>query len=220
MKAIILAAGQSLLLDGFNKLLIKDPKSGKNVLDNYIEIFGSENITVVVGYRAIEIMSLYPQLTYIHNADWAVTNNSGSLALVDEMVPSYVLSSDFFIHQSLIEKMEAAGENLVLTAHRESRTTAALNCNMSSGCINAVYNGRVQRLTDPECMGVIKITDVNLMATWIKNCRKNSEKFVAENLEFDGPVAVENFDLGDEPFYEINKVSDYINFLSQRIGNE
>ena len=218
MKAIILAAGQSLLLDGFNKLLIKDPLTNINIIDNYIDIFGYENITVVVGFRAVEIMSQYPNLNYIYNSDWAITNNSGSLALIDDIHPSFILSSDFFINQSLIKDMASAGDNLILTANRESRSASSLNCKASFGKVNGVYRGRVKSLTDPECMGVIKVSDVGLMASWIKKCRKNKEKFVAENLEYDSPIAIENFDLGDELFFEINKVGDYINFISKRLN--
>ena len=55
MRVIILAAGQDCQLDGYNKLLIKDPESGDSVLDKYIEAFNGFNITVV-GYRAINVM--------------------------------------------------------------------------------------------------------------------------------------------------------------------
>ena len=39
MRVIILAAGQAVQLDGYNKLLIKDPESGASILDKYIEAF-------------------------------------------------------------------------------------------------------------------------------------------------------------------------------------
>ena len=45
MRAIILAAGQGYKLDGFNKLLIVDPKDNKTLLDKYVDAFGEENLT-------------------------------------------------------------------------------------------------------------------------------------------------------------------------------
>ena len=125
MKAIILAAGQSVHLDGYHQLLVRDPKTENTILDGYIDIFGEKNITVIVGFRAIEIISKYPNLNYIYNKDWAVTNNSGSLGLIDNAEPGYVLSSDFFISLDLIDHMEQEGGNKYLQ-HKEKLVVATL----------------------------------------------------------------------------------------------
>ena len=94
MKVIILAAGQGLQLDGYNKLLIQDPLSGKSILDKYLEAFAGMEITVVLGYRSINVMHKYPSLKYIYNRDWAVWNNSYSLSLAITEEPTFVISGD------------------------------------------------------------------------------------------------------------------------------
>ena len=75
-RAIILAAGRGHQLDGVNKVLIRHPKTGRTILDHAIEAFAGKNVTVVVGFRAIQIMELYPQLDYVLNPEWAVTGNA------------------------------------------------------------------------------------------------------------------------------------------------
>src|ERR1700733_10391945 len=93
---IILAAGKSLQLDGISKALIRHPATGKTVLDYAVEAFAGKRITVVVGFRAIHIMQNYPRLRFVHNPDWALTNNAMSLGLAlgnlpgDE--PNYVVA--------------------------------------------------------------------------------------------------------------------------------
>ena len=40
------------------------------IIDQYIRFFKGMDITVVVGYKAIEIIQLYPNLNYVYNSDW------------------------------------------------------------------------------------------------------------------------------------------------------
>ena len=65
MRVIILAAGQAVQLDGYNKLLIKDPSTKKTILDMYLEAFQGHDVTIVLGYRAINVMHEYGDLNYI-----------------------------------------------------------------------------------------------------------------------------------------------------------
>ena len=81
MRIIILAANQGFNLDGKNKLLLKDPKTKKTILENYIELFKGHKITIVVGYGATEIISKFPELEFIYNSQWKTGNSSYSLGL-------------------------------------------------------------------------------------------------------------------------------------------
>jgi len=81
MRAIILAAGEGFLLDGMVKCLVRAPHDGRPLLERMIDGFARHQITVVVGYRAVDVMQQYPDLDYVYNADWATTNNSYSLGL-------------------------------------------------------------------------------------------------------------------------------------------
>ena len=69
MKLIILAAGQGFKLDGFNKILLKDPETKKTILDYYLEYFSDYKITMVVGFKSITIMNEYPEIEYIFNEE-------------------------------------------------------------------------------------------------------------------------------------------------------
>ena len=77
---ILLAAGHSIGADGIIKCLIKHPVTRKNILETAREIFSDFNIRVVVGYRALEIISEYPEFSYVVNNEWSFTGNAYSLA--------------------------------------------------------------------------------------------------------------------------------------------
>ncbi len=88
MKIIVLDAGDAYELDGFNKLLIKNPKNKKTILEHYEEYFFNKKIEIVVGYKAIEVMNQYPNFDYIYNAKWHTTSSSYSLALALKKTPT------------------------------------------------------------------------------------------------------------------------------------
>ena len=67
MKLIILAAGDSFELNGFNKLLLKNPLTRETILDQYIRFFKPTSIKIVLGYKAIDIMNEFPNFDYIIN---------------------------------------------------------------------------------------------------------------------------------------------------------
>ena len=67
MKLIILAAGDSFELNGFNKLLLKNPLTRETILDQYIRFFKPTSIKIVLGYKAIDIMNEFPNYDYIIN---------------------------------------------------------------------------------------------------------------------------------------------------------
>jgi choline kinase len=155
--AIILAAGRGHQLDGVNKVLIKHPKTGLTVLDHAIEAFGHKKITVVVGFRAIQIMEKYPQLNYVINYDWAVSNNAMSLGLALEDEPTYVISGDIFITPALIEELDNSSPDMVLTELRENRTLSAIHCILNeSNAISETYQGAIKDVKHPEAIGILK----------------------------------------------------------------
>jgi len=72
MRLIVLAAGQAFKLDNINKLLIRHPKTGETILQRYERLFKNYEVTVVTGFKAIAIMSSFPNLNYIHNDQWRI----------------------------------------------------------------------------------------------------------------------------------------------------
>jgi len=221
MRVIILAAGQGFLLDGMVKCLVRAPDDGSPLLERAVRAFAGHKITVVVGYRAVAVMEAFPNLEYVYNPDWATTNNSYSLgiALTDE--PAYVLSSDLVFDPALITDMDRAGGNIVLTELRENRVLTSINCAQENGCVRELYVGPLRLASDPEAIGIFKVSDRRLLQQWKRNCLKHGNLFVGQNLPIAASgVEVCSFDLGQRAFYEINTPADYLRVLQahQRSG--
>ena len=218
MRTIILAAGQGFQLDGMNKLLLRDPRGGERILDQYLRLFGQTDITVVVGYRAIDVMQRYPKLDYVYNADWKVTNNSYSLGLALSDEPCFVTSCDLLMDDETIKTLEEAGPNGILTDDTENRQLNSLNCSVADDSrIVELYQGAVRKKGDPEAIGVFKVTDKVLLAAWRRECMRHSNLFCGQNLLFDG-CPLFSVDKGKSRFEEINTVADYMRILADVKG--
>ena len=215
MRTIILAAGQGFQLDGCVKLLIRDPQSGNRIIDQYIKLFKRSNLTVVVGYKAIEIIQRYPDLTYVYNSEWKITNNSYSLGLALNGDPCYVLSSDLFVSQETIKILKDAKPNCILTENKENRELNSLNCMIKNdNQIAEIYQGPRRNIQDPEAIGIYKISDKNILESWKINCLRYGNLFAGQNLRFDLSF-VYSVDKGSYAFNEINTVYDYINLIER-----
>lgn len=212
--AIILAAGKSQQLDGISKALIRHPGTGRTVLDHAIEAFAGKRVTVVVGFRAIHIMQNYPRLHYVHNPDWALTNNAMSLGLALGDEPTYVVSGDIFLDRALIERLDREAPDMALTSAREKRSLTAIHCVTSDeGCIRETYQGPVRDMRHQESVGLFKIGSKPLLRTWQRRCIEHANLFAGQLLPCgEGPIqAVPLRD--DELFYEVNTPCDYLQLL-------
>ncbi|MDE7065988.1 MAG: NTP transferase domain-containing protein [Desulfovibrionaceae bacterium] len=214
MRTIILAAGQGTVLDGMVKCLIKHPGTGKTLLEHMLEAFSTHAITVVVGYRAIEIMQHQPHLHYVYNREWALTNSAYSLGLALTEEPCFVVSGDLFFCPSLIRQLEEMPGNVAVTTLRENRPLSAINCVMRNGRIEEAYMGHLRNAAHEEALGLFKIVDPDLLRTWKDRCLKYGNMFAGMALpfeEFFSPVTT--LPLGREPFFEVNTVDDYLRLL-------
>jgi choline kinase len=217
MRVIVLAAGQGFQLDGLNKCLIRDPLDGRRIIDKILLAFPRYKVTVVVGYQAVAIMQDYPQLDYVYNADWGLTNNSYSLGIALTEEPCYVLSSDLLFEPDLIAIMEDAPPNLVLTEQRENRMLTAINCVVRTQRVVETYQGPLRDRSDPEAIGIFKISNPGLLRGWKRNCLKHGNLFVGQNLplnEDDAPI----YSLEKGPyhrFFEVNTPLDYLRLLEE-----
>lgn len=212
-RAIILAAGQGFQLDGMNKALIRHPGTGKTILDHAVEAFAGKKITVVVGFRAIQIMESYPMLDYVINPDWALTSNAMSLGLALTEDPCYVVSGDIFFSKDLIEELDAAPANLVLTDNRENRSLTAVHCiTDDDGRVIETYQGPVRDILHPEAIGLFKISDRNALREWRKLCIRHGNLFAGQVLPCDH-VPVKSYPLHEHMFEEINTPADYLRLL-------
>lgn len=214
-RAIILAAGQGFQLDGMNKALIRHPGTGKTILDHAIDAFAGKAITVVVGFRAIQIMETYPRLDYVINSDWALTNNAMSLGLALTDEPCYVVSGDIFFDRDLIQELDAAPENLVLTDNRENRSLTAIHCITDDNKrVVETYQGPVRDILHPEAIGLFKISDSGALQEWRKLCIRHGNLFAGQTLPC-GRAAIESYPLGEHMFEEINTPADYLRLVQK-----
>ena len=215
MRVIVLAAGQALQVDGINKCLIKDPQSGETILDKLINIFSDYKITVVLGYQAIKVMQEYPQLDFVYNRLWATSNNSFSLSLALDSEPCFVLSSDLFFEEALIDYFNKSGDNILLTGVYENKYENSLNCELLENKIINIYSGPTRNINHPQSLGIFKISDKMILNIWKKNCLKNPNLFAAENLPLDiENKSIESVSKKDFLFHEINTPEDYIQFIN------
>ena len=214
MRVIVLAAGQGYQLDGFNKLLIKHPGDGARIIERYQEAFRGKEITIVVGYRAINVMHNYPKLNYIYNGDWAVTNNSYSLSMAISNEPCYVISGDLFFDPDLIKELDDAGPDLVVTQMRENRILNAVNVSATEdGVIDEVYQGKLRSMQHPEAIGIFKISDPKLLSLWKRNCLEYGNLFVGQNIPFAEGMDVYSHDVSGCKIDEVNTPMDYLRLL-------
>jgi choline kinase len=212
MKVIVLAAGQGFQLDGFNKLLLKNPFTGDRIIETYINLFGKENITFILGYRAINVIHNFPNLNYIYNPDWAVYNNSYSLSLALDNNPTIVLSGDLFLKETILDKINCSHENLIISQNNDARSANSINVTFDDNfLVKKVYQGKVENINDFEAMGIYKISDPKLLKSWKNNCLKSRDKFIGLNLDL-SISSVYTKIAEDKEIFEINNPDDYLRY--------
>lgn len=212
-RVIVLAAGRSMQLDGMSKVLVRHPGDGRTVLDYVIDAFACKRITVVVGYRSVEIMQAYPQLDFVFNPEWALTNNAMSLGLALDDSPCYVVSGDIFVGPELISRLDGEGPDIVLTKNRERRSLSAIHCVLDrDGHVVETYQGPLRDVAHPESVGLFKLSTPTALRAWRKRCIRHANLFVGQLLPCD-ELPILAVPLRDETFFEINTPTDYLELL-------
>lgn len=211
MRAIILAAGRGNVLDGMIKCLIRHPADGRTILEHLEAAFLGMKITVVVGYRALEIIQSFPHLDYVINEDWAVTNSAYSLGLALNDEPCFVSSGDLLFNPSLVQSMLKAPEDIALTSSRENRCLTAINCIQQNNEIIETYMGPLKAQEHEELVGIYKISSKNILDRWKQDSIKHCNLFNGQTLPVSTKEKIHGFQLpGNEKVHEINTVADYL----------
>lgn len=218
-RAIILAAGQGFQLDGICKILLRHPVTGKTILQMAKEAFEGKEITVVAGYKAIDIMQDYPDLDYVINPDWAASSNALSLGLALDTRPTYVVSGDIFFEPALIAELDSTAPDLVLCEDRENRSLTAVHCVFDQEKrLTETYHGPVRDHQHPEAIGLFKASSPSLLSRWKKHCLQHSNLFAGETLPCDA-ADIRRHDVGEHAFHEINTHGDYLNLMQELRGS-
>jgi choline kinase len=179
-------------------------------LEQAVRAFAGKRVVVVVGFRAVQVMESAPQLDYVINHDWSLTNNAMSLGLALNDEPTYVVSGDIFFERELIERLDALGPNLVLTDPRENRSLTAVHCVLREDqSIAETYQGPMRSASHPEAIGLFKISDSDLLRRWKRLCVAHGNLFVGQTLPCDG-VSIASASRGESEFSEVNTPNDYL----------
>jgi choline kinase len=214
-QAIILAAGRGQQADGMAKVLIRHPITGRSILDHAKDAFAGKRIIVVVGFRAIQIMESFPDLDYIINQEWSLTNNAMSLGLALNEEPTYVVSGDIFFNRDLVEYMDAAGPDLVLTDNRQNRTLTAVHCALrEDDTVGETYQGPIRSPSHPEAIGMFKISDPGTLQQWKRRCVAHANLFVGQTLPCDGG-SIAALPRRTFTFDEVNTPADYLRLIER-----
>lgn len=214
-QVIILAAGRGHQVDGIAKVLIKHPITGKTILEHLVKAFHGKRIIVVVGYRAVQIMQEAPDLEYVINYEWSLTNNAMSLGLALNEEPTYVVSGDIFFDKPLIEYLDKLGPNLVLTESRENRCLNAVHCVLNeTESIVETYQGPLKDINHPEAIGLFKITCDQVLRQWKRRCVDHGNLFVGQTLPCDITPII-SAPRGRFLFHEINTPTDYLRLMRE-----
>jgi choline kinase len=208
MRLIILAAGQGFKLDGINKLLIRNPQTGQTLLHGFLNLFKDHKITVVTGFKAIAIMSLFPELDFVHNPHWRTSGNSYSLSLALNHEPCIVISADLVFNKEMVHLIQNAPDNSMVVYNPENKKLNTVRCKEENGKVKELYVG--EDFESSVSTGIFKITDPNLLQEWKKRCFSNRNTFAALNLPLGNIHVVNKRDLF---FHDINTPLDYLNLI-------
>ena len=215
MRVIVLAAGEGYQVGGFNKILLRCPDTGETIMDQYLRLFDGKDITVVVGYKAVNIMNLYPRLNYIYNPDWQLTQDSYSLSLALSDEPCYVIQTDLFIMDEVIDLLERTEPDAILTTHKENRGRTDVNVSMEDRRIVDIYPGELRNPDDTQPLDIYKISDRHLLRIWKRNCRENPHIYAVLNLPIDKERAIYTVNSSQASVTQIKTPLDYLNFLQR-----
>jgi hypothetical protein len=208
---LVLAAGRGIGLDGFHKLNLVSPSDGRTILARYQQQL-STDVTIVVGYRAPEIMSQHPDLAYVYNYRWFETGSSYSAGLGLSRAPVIVTPSDLFLDERAAEIVRMSSGNVLFTSRTENRPQAAVNVSSDAGRILDVYQGPKRRGQDTEFRGIVRVEDSDLLSSLADACLSK-----ASNAFFEAIVPfIDQFrevDLEGD-VREINSVDDYMEFFN------
>lgn len=123
MKSIILAAGVGKRIGRKLPKCLTPLPTGKTILENQIELLkanGLREIIVVVGFKKELIMEYYPQVLYLYNPLFHVTNTSKSLMLALEYsTPDDIiwLNGDVYFEEEVLRRVLAFQGNAVAVNH-------------------------------------------------------------------------------------------------------
>ena len=121
---LVLAAGRGLSMDGIHKLKLTVPGHCESIKERLNRQFHGV-LTIVVGYRAAELISQWPDQNYVYNSRWFETGSAASAAMglrsvVDEGGIT-VLPSDLIFSESIASMINSESRDAIFLCNTENR---------------------------------------------------------------------------------------------------
>jgi hypothetical protein len=209
---LILSAGRGIGLDGFHKLNLVAPSTGETILARYLRQL-SAAVTVVVGYRAPEMMAQHPSLNYVYNHSWFETGSAFSAGMGLSKAPVIVVPSDLFLDEAAAKGVSTATGNVIFASSTENRPQNSVNIEMDGDTVVDIYTGPKRHGGDPEFKGIVRIEDLDLLEALVKTCEANPAAPFSDclNLHRQSFRAV----VLDGEVTEINAVAEYVEFFNR-----
>lgn len=196
MKAVILAAGSGNRLGSqLPKCLVPLP-NGKTIIGNQIEILRAKNIreiVVVVGFKKELIMEGNPDIAYVYNPNYHLTNTSKSLMVaLDCMDQTDViwLNGDVFLQSEVVERVLGEAGNAIAVNNKKCAEEEVKYQTDESG--NIVKISKEISVFEGEAVGINKIVkkDFPILLESLRECdghdyfEKAIELCIAKGTEF------------------------------------
>jgi choline kinase len=167
LTVVILAAGKGTRLGRDLPKPLTELADGRTImsqqLDNIAEAFGPEQrVTIVVGYRADEIVERTPAATLVYNPDFDTTNTSKSLlrALRSTRGPVLWMNGDVVFDPIILDRaagLIAAGQSFV-SVNRSRVADEEVKYTLSA-------DGHIDRLSKTVSDGLGEAVGINFIAS-------------------------------------------------------
>lgn len=237
MQAVMLAAGMGKRLgkntEENTKCMVN--VAGKKLIDwaiEAIEYAGIKKFTVVVGYKAENLISYINrkygasgiEFTFVHNAEYERTNNIYSFYLARDYLvkdDTILMESDLIYDRSLIKKLcESKYKNIAAVARYKSwMDGTVVTCDDSGKILQFIDKGKINFETEKELYKTVNVYKLSkeflekvyipFLSTYMKaygvnNYYETVLKVIA-HLSLNDLMA---YEIGELPWYEIDDIQD------------
>lgn len=209
-KILVLAAGRGLSMDGIHKLKLTVPGSSETIKERIIRQF-QEELSIVVGYRAAELISEWPDQNFIYNHHWFETGSAISAALglrsMAEADGVTIIPSDLIFSNEIAKIINEEVEDTIFLCNTENRSKASVNVKLHEGKIIGHYRGAKRDSRDLEAIGVAKLSNKESIRVVANKCENDNSLYFVEGL-LNSDLSLKALELPFD-YFEINSVEDY-----------
>jgi choline kinase len=220
MKLLILAAGASKDFQGMNRLLIViDQKTGKTILDQYIEVFNPTEVTIIIGANSADLIMKYPDFNYVYNQSWDRFRSASSLALAPYFEgPVAVIPCDLIFQSGLVPIIRSklgASKNFVFVWDNENilPRSICMKCN-NEGKIVEIMRERNDYTNTFVCTGLFILNDPDTLSKWRYKASRDVDAFFAQSYPLETAELFTSI-ISQREIVELNTINDYLKFLTE-----